>query len=253
MTTPLTTYSLEMLCVIFVHKRYGDRRKSNVYHGFHIAAMILNFILTTILVGFIRTKFQGSWVGSFMVAMLFDIMILDFLILLFAILKNNDSKILNIFRKRGFYVNTGDKAIITQEDIDELLRKARGADAAEGDPDAQTEVDLENAGNTGGNDGTDGANGADGNRKSNRNNGRGSVGRNKGGAGRDGSAGGAGGRMRPIRGRGRIPLRMRDPGAGGIDFNNGSSDDDDEDYDREYYIGSLKKKEFTGERPPWKP
>jgi len=256
MTTPLATYSLETLYIIFVNKRYGgDIRKSNVYHTFHFGFMFFNFIMTTVLVGFIRREYQGSWVGSFIVTMLFDIMILDFLILIFAVLKNNDSKILHIFRKRGFYVNTGTKAIITQEDIEELLRKARGVDAAENGLEGQTEMDLENVGRTGENetneDGTDGPNGGKNGGARGRGGKDGSGNKNAPGTGTGTGPGGR--RMRPIRGRGRLAMALRARNFGSIDLNGSSDDDEDGDYDREYYIGSLKNKEYTGERPPWKP
>ena len=170
--------------------------------------------------------------------------------LLFAILKNNNSKFLLPFRKRGFYIDTGLGSVITQEDIDELLRRAKEALAEKND----LEFGLDSEHDKLGKDQTE-------------NTEEGKAGDTKRESVKDETNGGpgtrtgtgtttTGGKTRHVRGRGRIPIKFLN---GGIDIhnNNTSSDenDDDDEYDEDY-MGFYKRKQKgknTDEKPPWKP
>ena len=59
--------------------------------------------------------------------MIVDLAILDFLVLLFAMITKNNSKLLKLFRRKGFYIDTGYGSIITAQDEAELLERARRA------------------------------------------------------------------------------------------------------------------------------
>jgi len=87
--------------------------------------MVMWIAVTIASVGFIRTKNHSSWVGSFILTFALDLCLFDFTILLFAMIKRNNSKLLSLFKLKGFYVDVGSSSIITKEDEAALIAKIR--------------------------------------------------------------------------------------------------------------------------------
>jgi len=106
-------------------KRAENKRRSSLYHYMHLFTMAIWAGVTIVVVGLIRTDYRSTWMGSFLLTALLDVLIFDTLILVFAMMQKNNSKQLKLFKARGFYVDTGAASIYTPEDEAALLAKMK--------------------------------------------------------------------------------------------------------------------------------
>jgi len=124
-TGPVTIYLIEFVYVWLKRNKYEGKRESRVYHKIHIGLMLVWIAVTIASVGFTRPRFHNAWIGSFILTVALDIFLFDFVILMFAMIKRNNSKFLALFKLKGFYIDVGPSAIMTPEDEAALIAKIK--------------------------------------------------------------------------------------------------------------------------------
>jgi len=122
---PLASYLPEFGYQRHKKKKNEDQRMSKKYHRIQLFFMVFWFLIGVASIGFIQAGNRRSWLGSLILAAALDLFVLDFLILIFAMVKRNNSKLLKCFQRKGYYVDVGDAAVMKHDDEAILMAKIR--------------------------------------------------------------------------------------------------------------------------------
>jgi hypothetical protein len=122
---PFASYIPELAYGRHKKKKNEEQRMTKTYHKMQLCLIVVWFLIGVASVGFIRGGYRGSWLGSLILAAILDLFVLDFVILIFATVKRNNSKLLRCFKRKGYYVDVGSSAIIKSEDEAILLAKIK--------------------------------------------------------------------------------------------------------------------------------
>mmetsp|Transcript_29255 Transcript_29255/g.26696 ORF Transcript_29255/g.26696 Transcript_29255/m.26696 type:complete len:314 (+) Transcript_29255:1177-2118(+) len=121
----LFVYGFEQFYALLQRKKFKGKRRKQFYQTLHLMGMIFFGGVATVTIGFTQESKEGSYIGCVIFALVLDFFVLDMIALLFVIFKKNDGKVVKFMRKRGFYVDVGNYAKITEEDEAALLDKIR--------------------------------------------------------------------------------------------------------------------------------
>jgi len=122
---PLTSYVPEFAYQRHKKKKNEGQRMHRAYYKIQVFMMLVWFLIGLASIGFIRAGFRGSWLGSLILTAALDLFVIDFLILIFAMVKRNNSKFLKCFQRKGYYVDVGSAAVMKNDDEIVLMAKIR--------------------------------------------------------------------------------------------------------------------------------